>query len=180
MKTLKNKVISLIGSVMFVLLIITILGSAFLFANHKGNDKSILGFRFYNVLTSSMTPTIQVGSMVLVKKVEPKELREGDIITYSASLDGSVVVTHRINRVIQTEEGLAFATKGDANQVEDLNPIPSVDVIGRVNLIIPYLGSIMAYSQQNLWLVIAGIIVLLLACELLACWISRRKRVGIS
>ena len=67
----KNKIISIVGNVMFVVLIIGILGGAFLFANNKSSDKSVFGFRFYNVLTPSMTPEIPVGSMVFVKMMEP-------------------------------------------------------------------------------------------------------------
>ena len=170
---------SVIGSVMFSLLIISIIGSAILFATNTSNEKSVFGFRFYNVLTPSMTPTIPVGSMVLVKRVEPVELREGDIVTYSTSLSGSVVVTHRINQVILSEDGLTFITKGDANQVEDINPISASQIIGRVNLIIPHFGSVIAYVQRNLWLVIGSIIALLLIGEFLSYWHSSRNKLKI-
>lgn len=160
---------------MFVFLIITILVSAFLFANSDSKEKSVFGYRFYNVLTPSMTPTIPVGSMVFVKMVDTTELTEGDIITYSTSVDGSIVLTHRINRILSSEDGLHFMTKGDANEVEDLEPVSAAEVIGRVNLIIPYLGSIMAYIQGNLILVIASIIGLILIGELISYGIKSHK-----
>lgn len=176
MKQLKNKVISIIGNILFILLIVAILGGAFWFANNKSNEKSVFGYRFYHVLTPSMTPTIPVGSMVLVKMIEPIELKDGDIITYSTSMDGSLVVTHRINRIIELEEHLMFVTKGDANPVEDLNPILPSQVIGKVNLIIPYLGSIMAYIQGNLFLVITTVIALIMIFELISYIIKNSKK----
>ena len=172
---MKNKFVSLLGNIAFTVLIITILVSAVLFANNDSNEKSIFGYRFYNVLTPSMTPTIPVGSMVLVKMVDVNELQPDDIITYSTSRDGSLVVTHRIRDIVKTEDSLAFVTKGDANLVDDFNPVLASQVIGRVNLIIPYLGSIMTYIQRNLVLVIASIIALILIIELISYVIKSRK-----
>ena len=177
MNELKNKCISIISNIMFVILIITILISAVLFAKSDSNEKSILGYRFYDVLTPSMTPTIPVGSMVFVKMVEPEELSVGDIITYSASRDGSVVVTHRINEINKEAEQISFITKGDANDVTDLNPVFASAVIGKVNLIIPHLGSFMSYVQKKLLLVIVGIIALILIIELISYLISGHKKV---
>ncbi len=172
---MKSKCISIVSNIMFVILIITILVSAVLFARCNSNEKSIFGYRFYDVLTPSMTPTIPVGSMVFVKMVEPEELCEGDIITYSTSTDGSVVVTHRINKINNEVGQISFITKGDANDVTDLNPVFASAVIGRVNLIIPYLGTFMAYVQRKLWLVIGGIVALILIVELISYLISRRN-----
>ena len=165
---MKYKVISTIGNVLFVALIVGILGGAFWFANDKSSDKSVFGFRFYNVLTPSMTPEIPVGSMVFVKMVESTELKVGDIVTYSTSKDGSTVLTHRVSRILGSKDNLRFMTKGDANLVEDLNPVYPEQVIGRVNLIVPYLGSIMTYIQENLILVIVSIIALILIGELIS------------
>ena len=172
----KNKVISTISNIMFFVLIITILVSAFLFANSDSKEKSILGYRYYNLLTPSMTPTIPVGSAVFVKMLEPSELKEGDIITYATSRDGKVVVTHRIEEVINDENGLRFITKGDANDVTDLNPILASQVIGKVNLFIPHLGNVLVYMQERIWLVVAAIIALMLIFELISYLVSSKRK----
>ena len=172
----KSKVISIIGNIMFYILMVTILISAYLFANNDSKEKSIFGYRYYNVLTPSMTPTIPVGSAVFVKMLEPSEIKEGDIITYSTSRDGKIVVTHRVNEIINDEKGLRFITKGDANNVTDLNPIFASQVIGKVNLFIPYLGNILVYMQQRIWLVVACIVALILIVQLITYLISIKKR----
>ena len=172
----KNKIISVLSNVMFVVLIITILVAAVLFANSESKDKSIFGYRYYNVLTPSMTPTISVGSVVFVERVEPTELNEADIITYSTSTDGKVVVTHRINKVIDDENGLRFITKGDANNVTDLNPVVASKVIGKVNLVIPYLGNILVYMQSRIWLIVLGIVALMLIMEVISRFLIHRKK----
>lgn len=171
----KNKIVSIVGNILFVALIVGILGGAFWFANDKSNDKSIFGFRFYDVLTPSMTPEIPVGSMVIVKMIEPSELKVGDIVTYSTSIDGSTVLTHRVSRVMGSGDTLSFMTKGDANLVEDMNPVYPSQVIGRVNLVVPYLGSIMTYIQANLTLVILSIIALIIILELISYLVKSRK-----
>jgi len=172
----KNKIISIVSNIMFIILIITILISAFLFANNNSKDKSILGYRYYTVLTPSMTPSILEGSVVFVKLMAPSELKEGDIITYSASKDGKIVVTHRIEEIINDEDGLRFITKGDANNSTDLNPVLSSQVIGKVNLSIPYLGNILAYIQKNIWLVVALIIALMIIIEMIFYLVSLRNK----
>lgn len=171
----KNRFVSIVGNILFVALIVGILGGAFWFANDKSNDKSIFGFRFYDVLTPSMTPEIPVGSMVIVKMIEPSELKVGDIVTYSTSIDGSTVLTHRVSRIMGSGDSLSFMTKGDANLVEDMNPVYPSQVIGTVNLIIPYLGSVMTYIQANLTLVILSIIALILILELISYLVKSRK-----
>lgn len=127
-------------------------------------------------MTPSMEPTIPVGSAVFVKMIEPDELKTGDIITYSTSKDGSVVVTHRINEVVKGENYLKFITKGDANNVTDLNPVLSSSVIGKVNLIIPYLGNILIYIKENIFLVIAGIVGLIVIFEFVLKMIKSMKK----
>lgn len=170
-----NKIISIVSDIMFVVLMITIIASAVLFANNNSMEKSIFGYRFYNVLTPSMEPTIPVGSMVFVKMVEPYELKVGDVITYSTSTDGSVVVTHRINEINAENGKISFITKGDANKVTDISPVVSSSVIGKVNLIVPYLGNILTYIQERIWLVVGGIISLMLILELISYLLGRKK-----
>ena len=172
---MKQKVISIIGNIVFVIFIVTILVSAVLFARNDSNDKSIFGFRYYTVLTPSMTPTIPVGSMVFVKLIDAEELKVGDVITYTASADGRIVVTHRINEILEGNNELKFITKGDANDTTDLNPVGSSQVIGRVSIFIPYLGSVMSYVQRNLGLVIISIVAFILILELISYLLSKHK-----
>ena len=88
-----------------------------------------LGFELYNVLTGSMEPEIPAGSLVVVQKVEADALSEGDVIAFHRPRDGSVV-THRL-QAIDTERK-ELITKGDANDQEDLQPIPFLNLIGKV------------------------------------------------
>lgn len=98
----------------------------------------LMGYEIYNVVSGSMEPEIPVGSAVYVKSVSPTELQTGEIIAFR---DGGGTVTHRVveNHVFAGE----VITKGDANEIEDFEPVAYSDVIGTVKHHIPVVGSFM-------------------------------------
>ena len=98
----------------------------------------LFGWQAYTVVSGSMEPAIPTGSLVYVHEVPPEEVEEGDVIAYYGAWDSASIITHRVveNRVVMGE----FITKGDANQTEDMNPIPYENFIGSVVYSIPALG----------------------------------------
>jgi signal peptidase len=94
------------------------------------------------VLTGSMTPEIPVGSVVVVRPVDPRTLLPGDIATYQVAEDRKAFITHRVVKVHDDPEGLFFTFKGDANRGTDVKPIPAGAVRGEVWFHVPYLGGI--------------------------------------
>lgn len=93
------------------------------------------------ILSGSMTPTYPVGSVVVVRPVEPPDVHEGDVITY-ARPDGSFT-THRVTGVDEAESGeRLFTTKGDANRGEDTEPVTTEALRGKVWFGVPYLGRV--------------------------------------
>lgn len=109
----------------------------------------LVGIKPYAVLSGSMEPTYQVGSLIYVKEVDPFKLEAGDIITYM--LDEDTLSTHRIVEVVPDEEDsttIRFRTKGDANEVEDGNLVHYKNVVGSPIFTIPYLGYVANYVQN--------------------------------
>lgn len=51
---------------------------------------------------------------------------------------------------VNTEGGLSFTTRGDANDVNDPTPVAADKVVGKVNLALPYAGYIMNYGQSKM------------------------------
>lgn len=97
----------------------------------------LFGFEMYDVVSGSMEPEIPVGSVLYVKACDLQDVTEGDVIAYE---DADGVVAHRVvtNRPSLGE----FVTKGDANDVEDREPVPYDRVVGRVELHLPVLGMV--------------------------------------
>lgn len=99
-----------------------------------------MGYEVYHVVSGSMEPGIPVGSIVYVEAVEPQDVQTGDVIAFYR---GNSVVVHRVvsNDLPQEE----FATKGDANEEEDLDAVSYHSLIGRVAYHYPKLGRIMFF-----------------------------------
>ena len=109
----------------------------------------LIGLKPYVVLSGSMRPTYEVGSLIYVKPVDYKTLEVGDPITYMLSQD--TVVTHRIIEVLVDEEDpntLRYFTKGDANDVPDGTSVHYKNIIGKPVFSIPYLGYVSHYIQN--------------------------------
>jgi signal peptidase len=108
----------------------------------------------YVVISSSMSPAIHAGDAVIVNEVPATAIDEGDVITFidgeQASIQqgqaGDDLITHRVVNTRSTEEGLAFKTKGDANEEADRGFVPASALVGRVMFTIPYIGHVIAYA----------------------------------
>ena len=100
----------------------------------------VMGYQIYSVVTGSMEPEIPVGSMVYVKSIAPKELKEKDVVAFYGGRDTNAIITHRVvnNNLISGQ----ITTKGDANKTEDMNPVSYSDVIGIVEYTIPKVGAL--------------------------------------
>lgn len=108
----------------------------------------LLGFQVFTVLSGSMEPAYQVGSLIYVREVDPFTLDSGDVITFMLSEE--TVATHRIVGVVPDESDpsvIRFRTKGDANNAEDGSLVHYKNVIGTPVFTIPYLGYFANYIQ---------------------------------
>ena len=135
----------------------------------------LIGLKPFVVLSGSMRPTYEVGSLIYVKSVDYKELQVGDPITYMIAQD--TVVTHRIIEVLVDEEEpdtIRYFTQGDANDVPDGTSVHYKNIIGKPVFSIPYLGYVSNYIQNppGLYVALAGGAILLI----LAFWPESKKK----
>lgn len=95
----------------------------------------------YTVLTSSMEPKYPPGTLVVVKPTPTDEIGVGTVITYQLESGRKAVVTHRVVSVGYGSNGeMVFTTKGDANDVVDLEPVMPVQIRGALWYAVPKLG----------------------------------------
>ncbi len=122
--------------------------------------------------SGSMTPTINIGDVVVVKGVEFEELKVGDIISFETP---SKPIVHRIIAFEEHDGKTFIRTKGDANPCPDFFLVRYEDVIGKVIFIIPKIGYIFLFFETPLGYV-ARIGIFL---ALFVLWIGVENIVGI-
>lgn len=122
-KILDNKVIKIIGKIIYVLLYIIILVTLLVVLTQRfsNNNFTIGGFRIFNVATGSMVPEYNVGDILISKEIDPNELQVGDNIVYQGEKQDfkGKIVTHKIIEKREENGKLFFTTKGIANEEAD-------------------------------------------------------------
>jgi len=99
----------------------------------------LTGAKLLVVTSNSMAPAINKGDLLLIFKNE--DYRIDDIISFK---NKGKIVTHR---VIFKENNL-IKTKGDANRLTDFGFIANIDVLGRVEFVIPLIGFLILSLQS--------------------------------
>ncbi|EOH94204.1 signal peptidase I [Enterococcus pallens] len=155
-----------IYNLFFYTLTIGILLSSVMFAFSEKSNAAILGHRFYQVLTDSMAPQpnspkggFYSGDIVLVKMTDGSQVKPGDIVTFQVG-EGDRYLTHRMVERLDQLNGQAgdyIVTKGDANKSND-PPILADRVRGKVVFVIPKMGSLLNFIQENLWLCVVCVL----------------------
>jgi signal peptidase I len=100
------------------------------------------GLEVFAIRGGSMTPTIPVGAAVIAVSAEPGSIRAGNIVTIRA--DNGVIYTHRVVEVDDSEADVWLHTKGDANTTADAAPVPLAAVVGKVEMVVPLGGYLIA------------------------------------
>ncbi len=102
------------------------------------------GLGFFSNISDSMSPAIRTGSLSVVWPSDYYDV--GDIISFYSQDKGEVIVTtHRIVQI----GGNVYVTRGDANDAVDRTIVRPRLIIGKVALVIPYLGFIMSSVKSK-------------------------------
>lgn len=118
-----GNVITIISDVMFIIVLIMLVNLCLVV--RKGEVPGAFGYKALRVVSSSMEPLLKKGDCILIKCIEPTQVKNGDVISYFSSdpVLEKYVNTHRVIAINKDEEGkLVFTTKGDNNKYEDYYP----------------------------------------------------------
>ena len=121
----------------------------------------IAGFRTFTVMSGSMEPKLPVGALIYVKPVNYYDLKVGDVISFVANKENTVV-THRIVDIEIDENDSSiwrFRTQGDANTAPDAQLVHCKNVLGTPIITIPHLGYAAHYLQRPPGIYIALIVI---------------------
>ena len=116
------------------------------------DDRSILGYRMYIVLSDSMQDTFEVGDMIVSGPVDVNELKPGDIISFKSSDPSNygTVVTHKIREISTTDGELSFVTYGTTTGANDAYPALASDVLGEYSFRLPKMGYVFEFLKTPL------------------------------
>ncbi|GGA35408.1 signal peptidase I SipW [Paenibacillus physcomitrellae] len=164
-----------------LLLAFIVMAVAVVISKASGGTPNFFGYQIKTVLSGSMEPGIQTGSIIAVKPGgDMTRFSPGDVISFKS---GDKIITHRIVDVTQNGSlnQVMYKTKGDNNDAPDLDAVPSGDVIGEYSgFTLPYAGYAMTFANSKagslLLLVVPGL--LLFAFSLFSSWkvISRLEK----
>ena len=117
------------------------------------------GFKFLNILTGSMTPTMPVNTVVVVKKIPISQVELGDVITFKM---GDSNVTHRVVEINNSNRNTVLYTQGDAAQNQGSRETVTEDnFVGVVVFHIPYLGVLLNLIKDNIIIITVCIVLAL-------------------
>lgn len=130
--------------------LVTLLGVAFLLP-------SLLGYQRYVITGTSMTGTIDLGSVAFEKVVPVEDLAVGDVITYQPPAEAGIdhLVTHRIIAI----KGHTYRTQGDAVPQRDPWTFQLVaDDQPRVAFSVPYVGYVfLALADRSIRMAVISV-----------------------
>lgn len=157
-KTIKKILKTLILAILGMLLIINI---AMLYQTKVNPDEipHFGGISVFNIVSESMTGTINVNDVIVIKKCNENEIKKEDIITYKKE-DGTIV-THRIIKINKDQGHNLYTTKGDHNTVEDEEKIRYEQVEGKYLFKISGMGNFVEELQKNNGLISVALIILI-------------------
>lgn len=151
----------ILSNIAFYGALVTLLIVVFVYTQ-SGASRSIFGYSYYNILTTSMQSTIPQGSFILVKETPGEELQVGDDITFFKNAD--TIVTHRIIGIQANYEDsgqYGFRTQGTDNPSPDKEITYEGNVIGKVVFHIPVLGFVLEYLANHIWLIVIAFALIL-------------------
>lgn len=152
-----KKAWKVISKVFVWLVVITTVGvmvfTIFSVNTFNRNDRDLFGYRFYIVLSDSMSATdFDAGDIVVVKRVDPTTLKPGDIIAFSSQDEENkgAIITHKIRELAVDKNGdRGFITYGTTTDTNDKTIVTYPFIQGQYKFAIPKLGMFFQFLRTT-------------------------------
>ena len=149
METVKRVFATVVAVIAVLMMIFTVISVT----TFNRNDRKLLGFKAFIVLSDSMKATdFASGDVVFVKNVDPTTLQEGDIISFSSQNPDSFgeVVTHKIrSRTVDANGDPGFITYGTTTGVDDETIVTYPFINGKYQFHIPKIGTFFYFLKTT-------------------------------
>ena len=155
-KNIIKRIISFIIYPIFLILLTLCISILVQVIKNPEKTPDIFGYKFFNVISGSMNPELEIGDVVFSKEIGEKYIKKGDIITFKQK---NAIITHRVEDIIIENEKIYYQTKGDNNNSKDESLVQYKDIEGIYIFKIPKIG-IFIDKIQNTTMMFIVIIVL--------------------
>lgn len=160
-KITENPVLKLINNIVYVILFLIVASVLFVVILQRASNNAIAlgGVRVFNIISESMIPKYNIGDVLVVKSIEPQNIKVGDDIAYigQESTFNQKIVTHQVIKIDYENGEYIFHTKGIANILED-PLVHQNQVFGKVVYKI-WILSFISKILSNVYVVFFGIFV---------------------
>ena len=137
LETIKNIFVTAVAVLSVCVMVFTVISVNTL----DRNDRNLFGYKFFIVLSDSMSATdFSAGDVVIVKEVDPSTLQPGDIIAFeSTNVENfGEVVTHKIRSLTRDANGEpGFITYGTTTDTDDEEVVTYLYVLGKYQTRLP-------------------------------------------
>lgn len=180
--TLKDKILTAIGTIMCIILIPVLVINLTLIAKsyiNKDEVPSVGGYLPLIVLTDSMVPEIYSGDLIICHTEDAEAIKVDDIIAFfDPAGNGTSIVTHRVMEIVDENGKLEFRTKGDNNNTEDKLLVPAESLVGIYKTRIAGLGNVAMFMQSSTGLIVCVVlpIVLLVGYDMIRRRLYEKKK----
>ena len=145
----------------YVIIAIIIIVNAALIIKAAVNPRKapdLFGKKAFVIISGSMIPTIQIGDIVVLN--DDVNAAIDNIIGFRNKT--STVIVHRVIDEKVSDGNVKFQTKGDNNNVADIDWVEKDDIEGIFIFKIPFIGKILMFLYKHLAVVVVVLIVILL------------------
>ena len=160
-KITENPVLKLINNIVYVILFLIVASVLFVVILQRASNNAIAlgGVRVFNIISESMITKYNIGDVLVVKSIEPQNIKVGDDIAYigQESTFNQKIVTHQVIKIDYENGEYIFHTKGIANILED-PLVHQNQVFGKVVYKI-WILSLISKILSNVYVVFFGIFV---------------------
>jgi signal peptidase I len=175
----ERSALSIFFNVIFYFVLVFSILFIILFGNQNPQaiPRNVMGYSVMRVATSSMEPNIPVNSLIVTRATNPRDLQVDDIVTYGRA--NNTTLTHRIHEIVEdhTPGMRGFVLKGDALVAPDPEIAAGQNIIGRVIFISYSFGRALMFFQNQFWLVITLVVLILIVLFVLQDLFKTKKTV---
>ena len=181
---LRHKIFSIVGIALCAILLPMLIINIIMIINSYTSKDEVPSFGKYVpfiIQSGSMAGTIEGGDIIITTKVEPKDVKLDDIITfYDPKGNGTTTVTHRVIGIEEKDGKLVFTTVGDVVYNENIEKygskeaipdtilsvicevVPESNVISKYSFRIPLIGHVSLFMSTIPGFIVCVLIPLLL------------------